>query len=263
MTASAQGQDRSVYQPVTGWDGLAFGIVKATEATTLTDATFAANWAALKKAGLPRGAYHFLHPAEDAVTQARHFHAVVSAAGLAAGDMLWCDSETVAGNADEATLAFLDELRSLAPAGVVTGTYSNHAAGSLLHRTAAAYPDLWFAWPSPVAPSASFVAPWKTWRFWQWGEGKLGDGEVDLDAYNGTEDELRAWLHPAPVRVEHWRSLGLWSLAHEASAHSTTPAEMIHLAAAAGHVYGPAMRAYVAAGDFEQAPAGRDHPVRA
>ena len=64
-------------------------------------------------------------------------------------------------------------------------------------------------------------------------------------------------IRDVPDRVVHWRSMGLWSLAPEAAAHGTTPAEMIALAAKAGHTYGPAMRAYVAAGDFaRRLPAG-------
>ena len=43
-------------------------------------------------------------------------------------------------------------------------------------------------------------------------------------------------IRDVPDRVVHWRSLGLWSLAHEAAAHGTSPAEMIHLAAVAEHV---------------------------
>jgi lysozyme len=254
MTASAQGQDRSVFQPVTSWDGCSFGIVKATEDLDLTDATFAQNWANLKDAGIPRGAYHFLHPGQDGTAQARHFLTVVKARGLEAGDMLWCDSETPAGTADECTLAFLREAAALAPAGVITGTYCNHVTGQLLRKTAAEFPELWFAWPSGTAPPAELYAPWKAWRLWQYGEKPFGDGNVDLDAYNGTEAELHAWLHP-PVsdgKVVHWRTFGLWSLAREAEAHGTTPGEMIRLAAEAGHVYKDPMKRYVAAADWDK-----------
>ena len=69
--------------------------------------------------------------------------------------------------------------------------------------------------------------------------------------------DLARQIRDVPDRVVHWRSMGLWSLAHEAAAHGTTPAEMIALAAKAGHVYGPAMKKYVAAGDWDKRlPAG-------
>ena len=45
---------------------IAFAYAKATEGVTYTDPAFAANYAAIKAAGLKRGAYHFFRP-EDAV----------------------------------------------------------------------------------------------------------------------------------------------------------------------------------------------------
>jgi hypothetical protein len=47
--------------------------------------------------------------------------------------------------------------------------------------------DLWAAWPSATAPAS--VAPWKSWRFWQWNETTL-----DRNAFNGTAAELDAWI---------------------------------------------------------------------
>jgi lysozyme len=248
MVASAQGQDRSSYQPVVPWTGLSFGIAKATEGTAITDPSFARNWRALS--GSMRGAYHFLHPDENGVTQAQHFMSAVKPQGLVAGDMLWCDSELPAGNADAVTLAFLREAASLAPTGVIVGTYTNHNVGQSLKQTAATFPDLWFAWPSRTAPPQGLYAPFKGWRIWQYGIGALSGGTVDLDAYNGTAAQMHAWLHPAITKVNKWIAMPGTTLALAARRHSTTPAIMLSLATAAGHVYRPAMRAYIAAGDW-------------
>src|SRR5215467_2433878 len=147
MVASAQGVDISNWNPTetpAGLAGLSFAICKATEALNFTDPSFAANWAAIKTAGIARGAYHFLHPDLDGATQAKYFIAAVKARGLAAGDMLWCDSETVDPRADVCTLAFLRECVTLAPPGVIVGTYTDHVVGQTLHQTAAAFPNLWF-----------------------------------------------------------------------------------------------------------------------
>ena len=64
--------------------GRKFGIVKATEGTGYTDSSFAANWAAMPKAGVIRGAYHFFHPNLDAVMQALALTDVVVGATVTA-----------------------------------------------------------------------------------------------------------------------------------------------------------------------------------
>lgn len=246
MVVSAQGQDRSSYQPVASWGSLAFGICKATEGTGWTDPTFTRNWRNLD--GMMRGAYHFLHPEEDGAAQARYFMSRVLPRGLAAGDMLWCDSETMHAGVDDVTLAFLREVAAMAPPGVKIGTYTNHNVGQVLHKTAATFPDLWFAWPSKIAPPPALYAPWKGWRIWQYGYGALNGGTVDLDAYNGTAAQMHAWLHPVIAsKVVTWRPTWPVTLAQAARRHHTTPEIMLTLAANAGHVYRPAMKQYIAA----------------
>lgn len=200
---SAQGIDISNWNPAetpAGLAGLQFAIAKATESTYFADGKFAGNWAAMTAAGVARGAYHFLHPDTDGAAQARYFWSVVAPHGVRAGDMLWCDSETSSPSADSCTHAFLTELRILAPAGVLIGTYTNEAVGQTLHQTAAAFGVLWFAWPStntPATPGPAQYAPWGGWKFWQWGV-----RGIDQDAFNGTPADLTAYLHtttPAPA----------------------------------------------------------------
>ena len=54
--------------------GARFVIIKATEGTTYTDASFSANYDAATKAGLIRGAYHFAHPdSGSGAAQANYF----------------------------------------------------------------------------------------------------------------------------------------------------------------------------------------------
>src|SRR5690348_14694718 len=62
--ATVTGIDVSHYQGTVDWakvagSGRKFGIVKATEGTGYIDSSFAANWSAMKKAGVLRSAYHF------------------------------------------------------------------------------------------------------------------------------------------------------------------------------------------------------------
>ncbi|HYY22032.1 MAG TPA: glycoside hydrolase family 25 protein [Thermoleophilaceae bacterium] len=62
----------------------AFAFTKATEGTTFTDRCFARHWRQLALLGLPHAAYHFARPRlpiGSARAQARHYVAVVNAAG--------------------------------------------------------------------------------------------------------------------------------------------------------------------------------------
>ncbi len=52
---------------------LQFVFLKATEGATRQDDAFKTNWAAARKAGMRRGAYHFFHPRRDAQKQADNF----------------------------------------------------------------------------------------------------------------------------------------------------------------------------------------------
>jgi len=221
----AQGRDVSDYQPVQRPDQWgSFGFAKVSEGLSWTAKTFPGNWASMSKAGVPRGAYHFLHPAQDPVAQARRFVALVRAQGLQRGDMLVVDSELMAGIArssrrshtgislersramfgsspspsaaalvDLATKAFLDECaRLINPRWHPLITYTMHAVGQYLHQTAAAHPLLWFAWPSQTAtwPSAALIAPFKHARFWQYGIVQ----NIDRDKFSGTAAGLRNWI---------------------------------------------------------------------
>lgn len=232
MAKSAQGEDRSSYQPVGPWTGLDFGIVKATEGTTWTDPTFAANWANLARAGIPRGAYAFVHPSLDPVTQAKHFIATVKARGVSPGDMLIADSELLTGAAGEllagehglrrshlltdlsglavaAAGSGAHEVALIAPVGVsvgsVTHTFCAEVAAAFPHCPVMVYTNLTVAGAlrsctacplfiaAPGLTAPTSVAPWKDWVLWQWAFGG-GPGGGDRDAFNGTAAQLRAWI---------------------------------------------------------------------
>jgi GH25 family lysozyme M1 (1,4-beta-N-acetylmuramidase) len=192
---SAQGIDVSAYQaPLTpaALDGLDFAFAKATNGPYGTDPNFSGNWAEIRAAGKLRGAYHELTPG-DPSAQAAHFLATVQARGLEAGDMLACvASDYPATDAD--VRAFCDSVHSATSGRNPVLVYSDLSVARTL--TSCTGYDLWAAWPSASPPES--VAPWKTWRLWQWSETAL-----DRDAFNGSAAEMTAWLatftHPAPA----------------------------------------------------------------
>ena len=248
---SAQGKDFSAYQkPVTPADlkGLSFAFTRVSDwsGTTMgTDPNFAHNWAAFKTAGLDRGAYWYLLPNVDPAAQARYFFAAVKAAGLEPGNLLVCDSEVLAANADQATHAFCATLASLAGPQCPVIVYTNHNVGQ--HLTSCTGWPLWFAWPSPAAPPASLIAPWKSWLVWQWGTA----GGVDADAFNGTATVLDAWTAshippPVPVNVPVTVTAdGKKSLAQIAAAAGTQPSTILRVTAIHDGAFSPLLAGFL------------------
>lgn len=249
MVQSAQGKDFSAYQAdVTAADlkGLAFAAARVSNwsGTVMgTDPHFAANWAAFKAAGVQRMAYWFLLPQVSAVAQATYFVNAVRKCGLEPGDVMVCDSETLSPDVDVLTLAFQNQVKLLTgwPAAFIE-TYAPLSVARLLVATSMAFPSLWIAWPSPVAPVPSQWAPakWKTWQHWQWGS----PGGVDADAFNGTDAAMITWEAaniPPPVPVNApavtVTTDGKLSLAEIADLHHTQPSGILRATAVADQLY--------------------------
>lgn len=189
---SMQGIDVSHYQGTINWtsvknSGKTFAIVKATEGTTYTDPKFASNWAAMKAAGLIRGAYHFGRPGTDPVVQANKFCDVVRPT---TGDLqMTLDIETTDGKTPSQVrawiVAFLNRVqaRTGRPGIIYTGFYfwrDSAGNGSNLNC------PLWLA-AYTSSPTAYVPAAWSTWTFWQYtGSGSCPGitGAVDRNAGN-------------------------------------------------------------------------------
>lgn len=220
--SNVAGEDRSSFQAVTSWTGASFGFAKAAEGTGWRDPTFAANWRNLKAQVPVRGAYHFFHPADDPLEQARFFCSVVRAnGGFEPGDVAIGDIEITAGadgleahgtprsplraheglraTAPEgfspamvgtSALAYLHEVERLAGAGVRVLLYTDRVMAQGVLAGCTAY-DLFIAYYSAREPG---VAPWRRWTFWQ--NGARGPGGGDLDYFNGDAAALARWAAP-------------------------------------------------------------------
>jgi lysozyme len=189
MAASAQGIDVSSFQgDLTTADlhGLSFAHCKASEGVTGTDPHFAANWRAIKSAGLVRGAYHEFRPADSVTTQVLHFADTVRAQGREPGDMHAVVASDYPGVTTAMIRSFCTQLAAIIGPHCPVLVYTDLSVAKTL-TTCTAYP-LWIAWPSPSAPTS--VRPWGSWKFWQWGS----PGNVDRDAFNGTAADLKAWI---------------------------------------------------------------------
>jgi lysozyme len=212
----AQGIDVSYHQITVDWQavrsaGIAFAFVKATDGANIVDSGFNANWAGAKAAGLLRGAYHYYQPAQDPLAQAEN---LARAIGADLGELPpVLDLEEDAGATSGLSVqveAWLQEVeRRLRRRPLI---YTSQSKWLTLMRDAsgqfpawAANYQLWVAdYPFQKTPQSQPLLPdgWSAWTFWQYS----GSGSVigipvpvDLDEFNGSEADLRAWAtHQLP-----------------------------------------------------------------
>ncbi len=192
-----EGVDVSWYQQKIDWKQVAtckaFVFIKATEGTSLEDKQFASNWSAARDAGLLRGAYHFLHPSVNAMKQAEFFLSKV----------VTCELPPVLDV--EAT----DNVPSAKLVQCVK-TWVEHVAARLRRPLIYASPSFWQKLPaSDIEQEADLwiaewecqhpckMGAWPGWSFWQYtSRGAVPGiaGSVDLNRFNGTVDDLYAYL---------------------------------------------------------------------
>ena len=204
------GIDVSHYQGAIDWRavarmGIAFAYAKATEGLDPPDAGFADNWAGMQDAAITRGAYHFFRPAASVEAQADRFLSVVT--GFQAGDlppMLDLEEARSGTNSPDEwasipfnerlpmALAWLEQVEQAL--GVRPVVYTRRgwlepnlgAAGDLVN-----YP-LWIAHYTAAA-QPTVPGGWSRWTFWQYSKsGRVAGiyGPVDLDRFNGSQDDL-------------------------------------------------------------------------
>lgn len=176
-------------------DGVEFAFVKATEGGDYTDPRFAENWAASKRAGVVRGAYHFFRPQTDAAAQAAHFLRTVQ---LAPGDLPpVLDVEVTDGRSAESIAAgvrtWLQEVERATGRRPIIYTRASFWTAQM-GGGFGAYP-LWVAHYGVSAPN--IPAGWSRWTFWQHSDaGRVEgvSGGVDLNWFNGGRAELDAFV---------------------------------------------------------------------
>ena len=242
--ASAQGLDVSNYQGRYDWAGtrgLSFGINRVTQGlgaagTNSPDPEASWNHAAIRDAGLARGAYHFLDPSLSGAAQARYFVDTLGHYGLVKNDMLWLDNETAGtspGTVAACAQNFMAELHTLRPENPI-GVYTYIDFAKQGNCAGLSKYALWLAYPAAAAPQPP--PPWVKWAFWQWG---LRNG-VDADAFNGTAADLAAWIGsfrlPSGPTWQAWASDGKTSLGQLAADCGMWPSHI--LAATAQHAGG-------------------------
>lgn len=171
------------------------------------DSQFIRNWQETRRVGIPRGAYHFFRPARDALEQAQHFMDVVNSAGGHLPDDLppmidveddGGQSRQVIGDKMQIWMDYVEAQTGKRPI-IYTGSYFWDSFGP---GTRFADHHLWSPHyttnPCPFVPDA-----WDIWTIWQYTDsGSVPGiaGNVDMNHFNGSLDDLTAWPACSAVR---------------------------------------------------------------
>ncbi len=197
-----KGLDCSSYQGEIDWKkvkeaGYSFAFIKAFEAHHV-DGMFHRNWDYAKLAGITRGAYAYFHPELDPTEQATLFCETVH---TESGDLpLVADVEMSRGGLTpeeygarlKTFLAVVEADRSQIPIVYCSpGIWNPNVAGDFSRH------PLWTAnYNNDAAPHA-LPRNWSHWTFWQHSStGRVPgvQGNVDLDRFRGTEEDLKGLL---------------------------------------------------------------------
>lgn len=172
---------------------IGFSFIKATEGSDDVDARFKRNWRQAKKAGIPRGAYHFFNPYRGGKAQAKNF---ISEVKLQPGDLppvldvehAGLLSKEVLQQRVAEWLTFVEQHYKVKPI-IYTGAdfYAKYLAGKFDE-----YP-LWVA--HYLAKNKPRVK--RNWSFWQHNEaGRVNgiDAYVDFNVFNGDSSDFQQLL---------------------------------------------------------------------
>lgn len=204
-----QGIDVSHHNGSVSWPkvrqaGQTYAFARVSDGLTTLDRTFAANWPAIRSAGIIRGAYQFFRPRRDPVELADMMLRVIDEnGGLKAGDfppVLDIEVTDDRPNAEvvEKGLAWIARIEQ--KLGVKPIVYTGNHMTPVIGNAFLNYP-LWVAHYNVECPR--IPVGWKTWTIWQNSESGsvpgVGSARVDTNFFNVNDDidDYRLKVTPA------------------------------------------------------------------
>ncbi|MGB3418663.1 MAG: GH25 family lysozyme [Mesorhizobium sp.] len=201
---AVHGVDVSRWQGDIDWmklrqQGANFAYIKATDGGDHLDPMFRKNWRGAHEAGLKRGAYHFFYWCRTAGEQADWFiRNVPKVAGALPPviDVEWnhlsnCKRRPSRATVLEKMQVFMDKLERHYGQRPIIYTAPDFYEDNLK----GAFKDYPF-WLRSVARHPGKVYGDRPWVFWQYSGSGLSHGvtgKIDLNVFNGSEREWRAW----------------------------------------------------------------------
>ena len=203
------GIDVSKYQGNVDWNavaasGVKFAWIKATEGGDHADERFAANWAAARQAGIPRGAYHFVYWCRPPIEEVSWFEQNVPVEDDALPPVLDVEatpeSRTCHRHLErEAAIAdmkvMLVEMERHFGKRPVIYTSVDFYEAILSGGAFSDYP-MWVR-STKHHPSVRYGS--RDWKFWQYqADGTIPgiEGHVDRNAFFGTHAQWETFLNP-------------------------------------------------------------------
>jgi lysozyme len=200
------GIDVARFQTTIDWptvraNGVSFAFIKATEGGDLVDPMFKDHWRNARRAGIPRGAYHFYYHCRPAAEQARwFFRNVPKEPGMLPPvlDMEWTPFSPTCTTRRPAS-----EIRD--DARRIIGMFAAHyGTQPILYTTVDFFRDneLWRLsgvdfWLRSVTAHPAERYPGHDWTFWQYsGTATIPgvQGQVDANAFAGSAAAWQNWL---------------------------------------------------------------------
>jgi lysozyme len=200
-----QGIDVSRWQGEIDWDkvkdaGTRFAFIKATEGGDHLDPSFRRNWEGAKQAGVPRGAYHFVYWCRPAKDQIRWFRRHIPKDRDALPPVLdveWNGHSESCGKKiprDKALAKVREMLKAL---------HEHTGKKPIIYTDITFHEDVLEGefndhpyWLRSTAAPLKQRYERKQWEFWQFtATGRVPGiaGDVDRNAFFGTEHEFAAW----------------------------------------------------------------------
>ncbi len=192
------GIDVSYHQDKIQWtkvrkDGVRFAFIRVSDGLTVEDPRFDENWAGAKQAHVLRGAYQFFRPEQSPTAQADLLIAAIARDG---GELAPVIDVEATGGKNPAQIAgaikvWIERVRTrlgVEPIIYTSPEFWRERVGSADFSRQ----TLWLAHYTAECPRVP--APWKAWTFWQYSKtGRVSGikGDVDLNVFAGTIDDLR------------------------------------------------------------------------
>ncbi len=192
------GIDVAYYQGDISWssvsaDGIAFAYVKATEGVTYTDPQYANNIKKLKNTDIQFGSYHFFRPKDDAQQQAKFFLSKVDVKGQLPPVLdIEVTQDESPDNIKSSAMAWLKAVESQSGCKPIIYTDKSFWETNLGNE----FKD-YSLWLADYADKPSLPAGVNKYIYWQHSQsGKVDgiSGNVDLDTYSGSKEELNSLL---------------------------------------------------------------------
>lgn len=199
ISSHQHGSQGSIDIPQTVSGGQSFAFVKATEGTHYINPKFRSDTIDFIEADVPVGFYHYARPsASGGAEQARLF---VRVTGIDRGVKAFppvLDIETDGGMSPdeliEWTHDFVDEIKRLTDRETMIYTYPNFWKDKMGDTEEFNHLPLWIASYAPRLKAEAIPGGWEHWDFWQYTDsGRVPgySGNIDVNVFNGTEDEMR------------------------------------------------------------------------